>query len=423
MIGLMQIARTLAFLFLLLQNPDFGEKFVDDLQRLFGRLEVSELDHAFQEAKPIRCSDLIGRTGEWKNVGFLNDNRNLAAWHHEDIDSVKNDPVRFVFSGMCTNEQSPLRLATRYPVKESYDQFRKGAIPFSKIAVRDNAPVSVFFDRPTNSYTFQLPYLYAVGATRAETTYTFTPPTSGSRVEVGFAAEFRCKAINDDDLTYRFLLCRTAFVNLNAASSKDRIPNSPNSWAYYIFSDGREASSTVNLSFKDMPPVPKTPEPQSAAPTPAPSADAQWEAVQPQSRLVDVGDREFRLRFDQTIWTARIGKPQLIENRAVSPFAVGSTPSRTQDNCVWQPMASNQTSRLFAGVDGETLFTLGFQKRASSGISVSFDVDGGNGRIGSLQCYFPQSQTPADVTVRQWNAIVGSSIAIEVRRTDPTPVK
>ena len=43
MIGLMPIARTLAFLFLLLQNPDFGEKFLDDLQTLFGRLEVSEL--------------------------------------------------------------------------------------------------------------------------------------------------------------------------------------------------------------------------------------------------------------------------------------------------------------------------------------------------------------------------------------------
>lgn len=422
MIGLMPIARTLAFLFLLLQNPDFGEKFVDDLQRLFGRLEVSELDHAFQEAKPIRCSDLIGRTGEWKNVGFLNDNRNLAAWHHEDIDSVKNDPVRFVFSGMCTNEQSPLRLATRYPVKESYDQFRKGAIPFSKIAVRDNAPVSVFFDRPTNSYTFQLPYLYAEGATRAETTYTFTPPASGSRVEVGFAAEFRCKAINDDDLTYRFLLCRTAFVNLNAANPKERIPNSPNSWAYYIFSDGREASSTVNLSFKDVP-FPKAPEPQQDSATPTHSADAGWEAVQPQSKLVDVGDREFRLRFDPTIWTARIGKPQSIENGTVSPFTVGSAPSRTKDTCVWQSVASTQTNRLLALIDGENLFTLGFQKRASAGIAVSFDVDGGNGRIGSLQCYFPQSQTPADVTVSQWNAIVGSSIAIEVRRTDPTSVK
>jgi hypothetical protein len=418
----MPITRTLAFLFLLFQTPDFGEKFLDDLQTLFGRLEVSELDHAFREAKPIRCSDLIGRSGEWKNVGFLNDNRNLAAWHHEDIDSVKSDPVRYVFSGMCTNEQAPLKLATRYPIKESYDQFRKGAIPFSKVAVRDNAPVSVLFDRPTNSYTFQLPFLYAEGKTRAETTYTFTPPTAGSRAEVGFAAEFRCKAINADDLTYRYLLCRTAFVNLNAANPKERIPNSPGSWAYYIFSDGREASSTVNLSFTDTPQVPKTPEPQPDV-TPAQNAAAAWETVPPQSRLVDVGDREFRLRFDPAIWTARIGKPQAIENRTVSAFTVGSTPSRTQDNCVWQPVASTQTNRLLAGIDGETLFTLGFQKRASSGISVSFDIDGSSGRIGSLQCYFPQRQTPADVTVRQWDSIVGSNIAIEVRRTDPTPVK
>ncbi len=95
----MSLARTLVTVFLLLQNPDFGAKFLGDLQTLFGRLETSELDSAFQRAKAIRCSDLIGKSGEWKDVGFLNDNRNLAAWHHDDIDSVKSDPVRYVFSG------------------------------------------------------------------------------------------------------------------------------------------------------------------------------------------------------------------------------------------------------------------------------------------------------------------------------------
>src|SRR5262252_4289027 len=186
----MSLALTLVSVFLLLQNADFGAKFIDDLQALFGRLETSELDAAFQQAKAIRCSDLIGKSGEWRDVGFLNDNRNLAAWHYEDIDSVKSDPVRFVFSGMCSTEQAALRLATRYPVKESYDQFRKGTIPISKVAVRDNPPVSVLFDKSTNSYTFQLPFLYAEGTTRSETTYTLTPPTAASRPEAGLAAEF-----------------------------------------------------------------------------------------------------------------------------------------------------------------------------------------------------------------------------------------
>src|SRR5215471_12147949 len=106
--------------FLLWQNADFGAKFLDDLQTLFGRLETTELNSAFQRAKAIRCSDLLGRSGVWKDVGLLNDNRNLAAWHYEDIDSVKDDPVRFVFSGMCSTDQAALRLATRYPIKESF---------------------------------------------------------------------------------------------------------------------------------------------------------------------------------------------------------------------------------------------------------------------------------------------------------------
>src|SRR5215813_13650340 len=127
----------LVSVFFLWQNPDFGAKFLDDLKTLFGRLETSELDSAFQRTKAIRCSDLIGKSGEWKDVAFLNDNRNLAAWHYDDIDSVKSDPVRYVFSGMCTTEQAALRLETRYPIKESYNQFRKGMIPISKVALRD----------------------------------------------------------------------------------------------------------------------------------------------------------------------------------------------------------------------------------------------------------------------------------------------
>src|SRR5215510_1169775 len=283
----MSLAAILVSVFLLLQNPDFGARFLDDLQTLFGRLEASELDSAFQRAKAIRCSDLIGKSGEWKDVGFLNDNRNLAAWHYEDIDSVKSDPVRFVFSGMCSTEQASLRLATRYPVKESYEQFRKGTIPLSKVAVRDNPPVSVLFDRSTDSYTFQLPFLYAEVASRAETTYTLTPPTAASRPEPGLAAEFRCKAISDADLTYRFLLCRTAFINLNATNSKERIPDSPGSWAYYIFSDGREASSTVNLSFENEPAASRTAKPEREISPPARNTEEVWNAVPPQSTLLD----------------------------------------------------------------------------------------------------------------------------------------
>jgi hypothetical protein len=414
----MSLAGILVSVFLLLQSSDFGVKFLDDLQTLFGRLETSELDSAFQQAKAILCSDLIGKNSEWKDVGFLNDNRNLAAWHYEDIDSVKSDPVRYVFSGMCSTEQAPLRLATRYPVKESYDQFRKGTIPMSKVALRDNPPVSVFFDKSTNSYTFQLPFLYAEGVSRAETTYTLMPPTAASKPEAGVAEEFRCKTISDGDLTYRFLLCRTTLVNLNATNSKQRIPDSPNSRAYYIFSDGREASSSVNLLFENAPAVPRTATPEQDLSPAVRTPDEIWDAVPPQSRLVDVGNGEFRLRFDPATWTDRIEKPQLIAGRTVSALTTGSTQLRKQGNCVWQPASATQANRLLARVPNlETLYTLAFQKQASSGMSVSFDIEGSSGRVGSVQCYFPQSQTPSDVTVDQWNSIVGSNIVIEARQS------
>jgi len=52
---------------------------------------------------------------------------------------------------------------------------------------------------------------------------------------------------------------------------------------------------------------------------------------------------------------------------------------------------------------------------------VSFDIDSsGNGPVGNLQCYFPQSQTPANVIVSQLNSIVGSNIVIEARPNTST---
>src|SRR5262245_58527781 len=116
----------------LLQPPqrDFGTQFFDDLRKLFGRLQQSELDQAFRRASPIRCSDLVSATGEWKQVAFLNDDRKLGDWHYETIDEVKKDPTKYVFSGSCRGEQGPVKVATAFPIQESYRT--------SRIAVRDN---------------------------------------------------------------------------------------------------------------------------------------------------------------------------------------------------------------------------------------------------------------------------------------------
>jgi hypothetical protein len=60
-----------------------------------------------------------------------------------------------------------------------------------------------------------------------------------------------------------------------------------------------------------------------------------------------------------------------------------------------------------------TIHTLEFRKDPQSVVAVfGLESDSGS-RFGSLQCFFPQSQTPADITVARWLSIVGSSIAIE----------
>src|SRR5271169_256764 len=92
-------------------NGNFGAKFVGDLRSLFGTLQQSDLDQAFERAKPIQCSDLAGLTA-WKDVAFLNEDRRLSNWHYDGIEEARNDPVRIVFSGICIREDAPLQVAT-----------------------------------------------------------------------------------------------------------------------------------------------------------------------------------------------------------------------------------------------------------------------------------------------------------------------
>ena len=91
---LRSLARIICLLLLasdLRAQDAFGTKFFDDLTTLFGRLQKSKLDTAFQGAKAVRCADLLD--AEWKEVAFLNDDRSFAAWHYQTIEQVRNDLV------------------------------------------------------------------------------------------------------------------------------------------------------------------------------------------------------------------------------------------------------------------------------------------------------------------------------------------
>jgi hypothetical protein len=136
-------------------------------------------------------------------------------------------------------------------VRASLDQFIAGNGPLSNVVVRENESVKASFDRSTNSYKFQLPFLYLeprlVGQS-SDALYTLMPPTAASKPVSDAAEEFQCKGVTDGDLIYRFLLCRTKLFAPNRSVNWEK-----GSFAYYILSDGKEASSSVRLNFGDSP--------------------------------------------------------------------------------------------------------------------------------------------------------------------------
>jgi hypothetical protein len=403
-------------------NGDFGRKFFEDLRSLFGRLQRSELDGAFRRAKTIHCSDLAGQMAEWKEVAFLNDDRKLGDWHHENLNDVKSDLVAFVFSGTCRDDQSPLRVATSYPVTESVQQYQQGKIKFSQIVINDNDPVSVSFDSTSGAYTFQLPYVYSERKNGTDIVYTLTPPRTTSTPEAGVAIEFRCKAINDADLTYRFLLCRSRVVNRDGRFREDS--PSLGSAAYYILSDGKEASSSVKLDFgREAEPSastspeapPRRTEDRGRFPQPAKSPQIAWQPAAPAARLSLIADDEFKLIFNKQTWMGRIDKPQMIADGNLSAFASTRADARNKQYCTWRPGPPAQVNQLLEPNATDTFgYSLSFRK--DTVLSSTFEIQGDNGIAATLQCYFPQSQTPADLTISRWLSIVGKQIELDVRR-------
>jgi hypothetical protein len=95
-----------------------------------------------------------------------------------------------------------------------------------------------------------------------------------------------------------------------------------------------------------------------------------------------------------------------------------TSPARNVDYCSWLPGTPSELDRLLdPATDSARLYSLYFRKDLRSVTSAIFDIDNLEGnRLGTLQCYFPQSQTPADITVARWLSIVGSNVVLEVRQ-------
>jgi hypothetical protein len=231
------------------QQHEYGGRFFDQLRQIFGRFEDADLQRVFQKARPIQCSDLVTDKGEWQGVAFFNENRKFGDWYRKSLDEVKHDLAAYVFAGTCDGPAERLRVTTKFPVHESIKAYQEGRIPFREIDVNVNAPVNVSFNPQNRAYVFDLPYLFRLPNPEGDPVYTLSPRRLADQYAPNLASRWECKAVAAKDVTYQFLICRTTLVSLDPSErSQGRTPPFGAS-AYSILSDGKEASSTVKLTF------------------------------------------------------------------------------------------------------------------------------------------------------------------------------
>ena len=147
-------------------DPDYGPHFFEQLQRMFERYNNGDVHHAFQMARPVGCSELIGDNSEWRYVAFFSGAK-FGNWYQENLNQIKADPAVYIFRGICKDQQSLLQLTTKVPVAESRD-------------VKVNPPVTAHFKTDNKSYAFDLPYLFR-DKVNGSNVYTFNPKHASDR--------------------------------------------------------------------------------------------------------------------------------------------------------------------------------------------------------------------------------------------------
>jgi hypothetical protein len=421
----------------------YGSKFFDQLRSIFGKFQDSDLQRVFQQAKPIECSELVGRKGEWRPVAFFNENRKLGDWCRENLEEVKNDLSVYSFKGECKGSQSSLQVATEFPIEESMEAYNQGRVELEQVDVNVNFPVSVAFNTRTMAYTFNLPFLFQIERKGNNALYSFIAPSRRSAYAREVSSRWECKGVSSRDVTYRFMICRTHTVPSGPAPRGQTYEPSFGALAYFILSDGTEAQTSVNLSFEGTSVSVKvgsetipSPEPSTAPekviqpePVPQPSSDiakpalsrtsrgrnsAVWRIPSPAAKLAEETGSEFRLRFSRQSWTGKIALPQLLAGQKLSGL-IENLPPDGADSCVWRPGNLQKVSLLIAEPPyDDLLFSVETAPGGGTPATISFDVrTRGGDRLGSLQCRFRKAAAPAEVSVDQWNAIVGPNLTLE----------
>jgi hypothetical protein len=411
------------------EEETYGSKFFNQLRSLFGKFQDSDLQRSFSEADAIQCSELVSHKGEWRPVAFFNEDRSLGAWCRESLAEVKADLTVFTFKGPCRGDRGTVQVATEFPVMASVEAYNRREIDLSKVDVTVNAPVNVVFDLRTQAYTFELPYLFLTGKRGSMKLYSLEAQTASDAYANDVTSGWECKAVRSRDVTYRFLICRTATLSRNS----DRNQSTGRSFgasAFFILSDGVETHTSVNLSFGDMRVLPDAPPgntdtvpvpgaPPAAAPSSrskVPSPSAGWESPEPDSQLSDAARKSFRIRFSPQTWAGKLDAPQVLSAQKIVQPSPRTQPSG--DYCAWYPGVSDLSGRLLANEpDSSIRYVMGgFNKSPQSPVSFIFDLKTGSGiLLAKLQCYFARNAFADDITFDRWAAIVGSNVVLETQ--------
>ena len=391
------------------QAERYDRKFFVQLRSVFGRFRDSDLQRVFESAQPIQCSELVNDEGEWRTVAFFNERRELGDWYRRNFDEVKTDLAVFTFKGVCRGEHGPVQLGTRFPVTESVDAFNARRVGLDEVAVNQNAPVRVAFDAPSRAYTFDLPYLFLVGDQNGERLYSLDPPRMVDRFRYAtdVVDSWACKSVVAENVTYQFLICRTSTVSSNL-TLRSLGRSAFGSSAYFILSDGKEASSSVKLSSGDSEVAggvvvePNAPEP------------SRWEVPDSDEKVLNVARDEFRMVFPRQSWTGRIGGAQVLFSKRISTLTAAKPPDGA-DYCIWLPGASSLASRALSEEPIGYSITAHDQDGQSS-TSISFGMNTADGsHIGTLQCNFPRLTSASNVDMLRWTLIVGEYLSLEVK--------
>lgn len=407
----------------------YGTRFFDQLRRLFGIFRQSDLQHAFEAAQTIQCSELIVSKGEWRTVAFFNEDRSLGEWCRNNIDEVKSDLAVYTFKGSCTGEQGAVQVTTRFPVAASADAYGEGKISFEDIDVNVNAPVNVFVDPKTQAYTFELPYLFLTGKRSTGNIYSLVAPRVEDTYAPDVTSRWECKSVKSEDVTYRFLICRTATVPRNLAMRNQNRDLAFGASAFFILSDGMEAETSVKLSFGTAAPAKATVPPDDAQPVvskPRPllgraeptERTAAWQAPDAKTRLTDAVKGEVRLRFNPQTWAGKAGVPEIFTDQKMSPAGSGR-PAQGADYCLWSPAGSDRERNLLTNETAwDFLFSAQmFERSAATPVALAVDVQSRDGlHIGTLKCSFPGADKAANVDFERWVSIVGGHIMLEIRK-------